>query len=79
MRRKSRCSLPVEPEGMTADASRKFAAGRAERTTLVRIAGRLLARSRKGIRRKPEPDRWLGWRIEGRAQARNSIAGSGEG
>lgn len=45
MRRKSRCSLPVEPEGMTADASRKFAAGRAERTTLVRIAGRLLARS----------------------------------
>ncbi len=33
MRRKPRCSLPVEPEGMTTDASRRFAAGRAERTT----------------------------------------------
>ena len=78
MRRKSRC-LPVEPEGMTADASRKFAAGRAERTTLVRIAGRLLARSEERDSAQAEPDRWLGWRIEGRAQARNWIAGSGEG
>jgi hypothetical protein len=32
MRRKPYRSLPVELEGMTADASRKFAAGRAERT-----------------------------------------------
>ena len=34
MRRKPRCSAPVDPEGMTIDASRESAAGRAERTAI---------------------------------------------